>query len=552
VTSTPTGDRELLYLFSTGGESGAVYWCLYDWADQTGYPLSFWTRIDGLTGKIATVVGADSYQIFTKRYLYLFLIVESEGTRELAFTRFDLRTRTWSPEITPLKPPRDIGTFSAALIERLDEKDLPTLAIRASDGTFYQRFLNQTGLDWADGEWVPRDRVWRPWQSSTPANTNNPGTRTNASALAPGSRFFGSHTTDSNVLYLACLGQDGQVYGFRLNGYFLIPRLESFNVPKFFGLLSGAGGVSGIARNALLPNSQTVMPQIDLFVVGNDQSIQTAHWDLFNGWGANQWSRMGNPTDQALADSIVAVTARHPNILDVFIIGTDDSIYEHSWGRDTGYVPTGWTHVFQPPISAPFLDLTISGVAASAPSGRQIDLLFNLQASNAGSILGSALDFDGLAHYRWTDTNGWGWGVPNLIPESKDVVPSALLTSIVRNRNSFDVFVPRGTGGIWTARSVNAVWSKWEQVGDRSTNFTGTTLVTTLARSSNHLAAFAIDEHAIHSSWQRDGLNGDKWYPWGTGEFSADGHLQTGKLRRSGDVASPSTLRPYHRSPLCN
>lgn len=537
MTTTPDGERELLYLFGVGGETGTVYWCTYDAADSTGYPLSFWSRIEGLDGKIARIVGADSYKIYSKRYLYLFLTVESEGNRELAFSRYDLRSHTgWSPEITPLKPPKDAGAFSAALMERLDESHLPTLAIRAANGMLFQRFLNEAGLDWAEGEWVARDRVWKPWQSPTLDNTDNASTQANASRLKSGSRFFASHIVDPDVVYAVCLGQDGQAYGFKLSDYFLTRKLRSFDgLPRFVGFGGGNGGITGIARKALLPpnalppNAQppVVMDQIDLFVIATNQRVFTAHWDSYNGWAENQWSQLGNQQGQALANSSVANTARYPNMLDVFMVGADRGIYKNSWGLENSYVPSGWFPIGGA-IPQPLSSSEDSALTALAPSARRIDLIANAQISINVPLLGEVAREGGLLHLRWTSVDNWGYDNPYLVPDSKDVAPNAPIASAVRTGNIFDIFVPRTTGGIWTARRViDSKWSKWEQIGDRSATFSTTSQITPLTRSANRVLAFAIDEHgamdvngnvqkegAIQSSWQQDGLNDGKWFPW--------------------------------------
>jgi len=536
MTTTPDGERELLYLFGVGGETGTVYWCTYDAADSTGYPLSFWSRIEGLDGKIARIVGADSYKIYSKRYLYLFLTVESEGNRELAFSRYDLRSHTgWSPEITPLKPPKDAGAFSAALMERLDESHLPTLAIRAANGMLFQRFLNEAGLDWAEGEWVARDRVWKPWQSPTLDNTDNASTQANASRLKSGSRFFASHIVDPDVVYVVCLGQDGQAYGFKLSDYFLTRKLRSFDgLPRFVGFGGGNGGITGIARHALLPNSSDVAAQVDLFAVGDDRRMYTAHWDFENGWAQNRWSQLGDPTDQMPNGSPVEVTARTPNILDVFaprpyqpnvngLMG-----FWKRWGKPTNYIWENYPLIIPHPYY-----VTHPTITAFSLDPTRLDVIFNEQTDDPSGSGAPPKDVSSLAHITWSNTSnftgGWRAGSPDaLIPDSRDVSSSAYVAVAVRARNEFEVLVSRTTGGIWAARRViDSNWSKWEQIGDHSPTFPANTHITAVTRSANRVLAFVIDEHdamdvngnvqkegAIQSSWQQDGLNDEKWFPW--------------------------------------
>ncbi|HVG39502.1 MAG TPA: hypothetical protein VM870_09445 [Pyrinomonadaceae bacterium] len=260
---------------------------------------------------------------------------------------------------------------------------------------------------------------------------------------------------------------------------------------------------------------------------------------------------------EALADSSVAVTARHPNILDVFIIGADKKPYQHSWGRDTQYVPTGFSER-RPPGFSFLVSWSIPGVTAFAPSARRVDLIYNLQLETIPV---------GIYHYRWTEADGWSDASPKLVPESKDVAPAALLASAVRTNNSFDIFVPRATGGIWTARrALDAGWSKWEPIGERSATFTATSQITTLTRSANRVLIFAIDERGrmeingvdrrygvIQSSWQQDGFDDDKWHSWApvnfppTARFAPGGHVAP--VMAVGPTAGTHTLRLFTVDP---
>lgn len=552
LTTTNSGDRYLWYLFATGGETQQLYWSVYDPTDPTGYALSFWDVVPGLAGKTATMVGTDAYQVLgQKRYLYLFVKVESDGKEELSYNRYDLRNRTWQPELSTLELPDRMSSFSATLREKFSTSsatELPRIAIKGPNGVFYERFLDKAGLDWEDGDWIPRAQIWKNWVSADP-------TTLEATKLQSGGRLFAADIGSVSV-HVSALGKDGQVYGFLWQGRFIEKPSDPWGelswdlvvpIPKFTGsLLAGSGGITGVYRGF---RGGT----IDLFTVGNDNGIYTAKYDpsTLPMWG--QWARVGDAGDKARANSIVAATARHSQIIDIFIIGTRpvfgppymnrEQLYQASWEEGT----SKWSVGTQPLVSSfvSLFPINSSAVTAVAVSPHRVELLLHYSIQEA------------LVNITWTDTSGWPtfgfpsfWGAP-LVPDSRDIPANVEVASAVRTRNLFDLFMPRKSGEIWTVRrDVNVDWGKWEAIGERSARFADTTVVSTVVQNAGDVLLFAIDNKGIiQSNWQRDDIDNGKWHTWAPVEapsspdlspFSPNGYvaavLSKGTMYRGGMV----------------
>ena len=149
------GDRHLIYLFATGGATGTVYYSRYHPEDDTPYAQSFWEAVPGLV-RGSQVIGAAAYKVTDQeRFIYLFARI-AEGIRQkLAYTRFNLAQDRWDDEANDLQLPDNTATFSATVKQRNRDDEPPHLAIRATDGAVYDRYMNREGTDWDEGEWYP-------------------------------------------------------------------------------------------------------------------------------------------------------------------------------------------------------------------------------------------------------------------------------------------------------------------------------------------------------------------------------------------------------------
>jgi hypothetical protein len=132
------------------------------------------------------------------------------------------------------------------------------------------------------------------------------------------------------------------------------------------------------------------------------------------------------------------------------------------------------------------------------------------------------MGFDGTSADSWTTLHD------TFAPNFDNVSPSASVTLARRSEDVCRVFVSRTSSTIWTAtRDLKfdanapdtfdptiAQWSDWEQIGDRSTQFSPATYVSTCA-DSDHILAFAVDQNGnLQSSWQQDGHNNGKYFAW--------------------------------------
>ncbi len=502
LTHTENGDQNLTYLFATS-RSGTVYWANTD-PTNNQYPYSFWDAVPGLQGN-ETVIGADSYLLQNgHRYLYLFLQVDTSNGRQLAFNRYDLRNRRWEQDTTSLKPPEDAGPFSSVLRQRsANEKESPIILFKTSGQLFYERALDKEGTDWQEGDWIPMDRVWARWTS----DSSSPRVGTN---LVPGRRFFAT-VRESGFGRIAAPGSDGQVHSYAWYGTspfsFDPPRLLNHFVAPLAGVSVGNGGITGFSRTAPSPNWPSAVPQIDLFLIGSNQGIYNTRWDLsmsaVNGGWQTQWHRIVSATDAALEDSLVTVVSRSPGMMESFVHGTDNGIYQTTWSKDTGFTWTNFNRVLSGSGLVLFHN---SELAMLAMSSKHLVLLVMVDNFAPNGM---------LVGFEWTDTNSWQAQNPFIVPSFDDVSFSAPVTLARRSENVFRAFVPRTSGSIWTAAcDLTAKWGEWEQIGDRSTRFSSTAYVSA-CNESDHVLAFAIDQAGtIQSSWQRDGSNGGKWYSW--------------------------------------
>jgi hypothetical protein len=89
------------------------------------------------------------------------------------------------------------------------------------------------------------------------------------------------------------------------------------------------GPVTAVSRSA---------DKLDIFVVGTDNTIYTAAWepafaDGWHGW----WSLVGG---RAAHGSFVTGTTRRQDFLDVFVVGLDGRIYSAAWSRANPWA--GW------------------------------------------------------------------------------------------------------------------------------------------------------------------------------------------------------------------
>ena len=543
ATHTARGDQTLTYLFATG-ISGMVYWTVSD-PTNPQYPYQPWDTVPGIDSEdvVVTIIGADSYRLQNgKRYLYLFLQVTTIDSEEVAFNRYDLLNPTWEQSLSSLKPPEDAGQFSAVLRQRgADERESPLILLKAPGQIFYERALDAAGRDWAEGDWVPMDRVWERWT----ADTSTPPL---ASNLLAGGRFFVATQYHGWQLSLRIIapGKNGKIHGFLKQG---LSGLVQDSVPK---RLPGDvpfwnGGITGVVCDIPSTTEPSLgnTPHIVLLAVADDGGVYTTQWEPLGTWPS--WTRIGSNTDVALTNSVVTVVLRAPTIIEAFFLGAQ-GLFKTSWHKAFSVdnpisgvpfeIPAGWS----PPtlIRSSTLNFHNSEVAilAMTPSNLSFFAMTEDDAPDGFVTIFDWMDpnsdlWKGSADAGDTDpeTQGFlGQPAPSAPPNFDDISVEAPFTAVRRSDKVVSLLVPRKSGGLWTAKVEIAIttngnqswyqllvspsWDDWEQIGDRTRWFSPTTHVTACL-DADHTLAFAIDQNGIvQSSWQQDGSNDGNWYGW--------------------------------------
>jgi len=210
--------------------------------------------------------------------------------------------------------------------------------------------------------------AWRGWWSVAGGRTV-PGGWVTAVSRAP------------NKLDVFVVGNDGGVYtaawesGGTWQGWWRIKDMVS--TPGAY--------VAAVARDS---------DKLDIFVVRTDGAVSAAAWDrnVANGAWRGWWSVAGG---QAATTAPVTAVSRHPNTLDVFVVGTSGGVYTAAWelGVANG-AWRGWLRV---------KDLVAFPASAVAAVARGPDKLDIFAVRNDGQMSTAAWD-QHLADGAW---KGW-------------------------------------------------------------------------------------------------------------------------------------------------
>lgn len=142
--------KELFYLFGSGGQTGHVYWSVSDLQDTSGYAQTFWEEVPGFNSMEA-VVGAVPYQLNSQeRFMYLFAKGSEKGRQTLLFSRYDVKRLMWDNEPTVLELPETSGIHAILAVQSHTDTAPPELFIRTSNARYF-RSLNPEGTDWQTG-----------------------------------------------------------------------------------------------------------------------------------------------------------------------------------------------------------------------------------------------------------------------------------------------------------------------------------------------------------------------------------------------------------------
>jgi hypothetical protein len=223
---------------------------------------------------------------------------------------------------------------------------------------------------------------------------------------------------------------------------------------------------------------------LDLFVVGTDNRVYSAWWNIASGW--HPWFPIGDL--QCRPGSTVNVVCRYADHLDLFTTAADGRIMSTWWDVRTGWA--SWFHVMGG-IAAP--GATVTAIARYP---------FHLDLFTVGTD-------NRVFSCWWDDRSGWhGW-----FPLGTQLCrPDSTVTVVSRFPDHLDLFTTASDGRIvstwWNARTG---WGTWFQVSGGVAS--PGSPITAIARYSNHLDLFTIGtDNRIYSTWWREGSGWAGWF----------------------------------------
>jgi papain like protease len=261
----------------------------------------------------------------------------------------------------------------------------------------------------------------------------------------------------------------------------------------WWNILTGAipvgGTITAVSRDP---------DKLDIFLVSNDGGIYTAAWDANVASGQwRGWWRISSLV--AKPGSPVAVVARDPDKLDIFVAGNDGRTYTAAWeaGVANGQW-RGWWNILTGAIPA---GGTITAVSRDP---QKLDVFL---VSNDGGVYTAAWDAN-VASGQW---RGW-WRILNGV-----ATPGSAVAAVARDPHKLDVFIIGTDNGIytaaWDANAANGDWRGWWRIA------TGVAApgsgVTAVSRDANKLDVFVVgtDGAVWTAAWDAN-VASAQWRGW--------------------------------------
>jgi hypothetical protein len=180
----------------------------------------------------------------------------------------------------------------------------------------------------------------------------------------------------------------------------------------------------------------------------------------------------------APSNALVTATARSPENLDVFFIGTDGNVYTTYWGAGFGTNASGlpnWGTPFSI-TSGACINTATSCVGVASPGGGIAAV-----SRNPNQLDVFYIGKDGGLWTSWWYNGAPSWTTMELYGPSSDVQrsagiapPGATITATARTSTNLDVFFVGSDGGLWTgAWSGGGGWGTWEIPGSAGTGEAG-------------------------------------------------------------------------------
>jgi|GEM_PF-746717 len=158
VETTVEGQpRRHFYMFALGEKSSQIYWCFLLPSMHLTKTEIFWdvVPVSDVEG-VVKIIAATPFRISeNEQYVFLFLSKRQRRTTELTVIKYDLLKRRWVDDQLSLESPHQSSEFTAVVKQTNNTDRSPHVIFRLLDGTIYERYLNEDGDDWAEGEWIP-------------------------------------------------------------------------------------------------------------------------------------------------------------------------------------------------------------------------------------------------------------------------------------------------------------------------------------------------------------------------------------------------------------
>jgi hypothetical protein len=250
------------------------------------------------------------------------------------------------------------------------------------------------------------------------------------------------------------------------------------------GTAAAGAPVHGVSRGT---------DKLDIFVTGTNNRVFAAAWepDFADGW--HGWSPVLGGV--AAPGAHVTAVSRRADHLDIFVVGTDGSVYTAAWEPDFADGWHGWARIGG--VVAP------QGAAVHAVS-RSTDKLDIFVTDINGAVMSAA----------WEPgyTDGWhGWWHI----KSGQAAPGAAVTAVSRSADHLDIFVSGTNNRVYTASWAPDFadgWHGWALIGGLFVPQGAP--VHCVSRSTDKLDIFVTDINGavMNAAWEPDYADG--WHGW--------------------------------------
>jgi stage V sporulation protein SpoVS len=236
---------------------------------------------------------------------------------------------------------------------------------------------------------------------------------------------------------------------------------------------------------------------LDVFWVGSDGAISSAWWDSSLNFGKWNVPFPITPPGAAVARAIACV-ARTQDHVDVFWVGSDGAISSAWWD---GNVNDGkWNAPFG---IAPAGAAVAGAIACIARTQNHVDVFW--------------VGPDGSVNSAWWDgnVNDGKWNAPFGIAPPGAAVAGAI-ACIARTQNHMDVFWVGPDGSVnsawWDGNVNDGKWNPSFAITEPSAAAAGA--ISAVSRTPNHLDVFWIAaDGSVGSAWWDGNANDSKWNP---------------------------------------